>query len=342
MSATGHTRVPWPGHNRPASPTFVRVAGALPAAGAALLSIAAAGCAPVTTGPSASVCAVVLGIAQDGGHPHLGCQQGCCLPARRNPKLAHRVACLGLVDRQAGRWFLIDATPDIVRQVGLLEEVLGEKRGRQQNPVEGILLTHAHIGHYTGLMYLGRESMAARGVAVYATDRMVEFLTNNGPWSLLVSERHIEPMVMSPNNEIALTSNLHVTALPVPHRDEFTDTVAYLVRGPARTLLWLPDIDRWEDWDRRIEQVVASVDLAFLDGTFYDADELPGRDLSDVPHPLVVDTMRRFRGAGFRGNRVFFIHVNHTNPLLRQGSRPLGDLRRRGFDVPTEGSCWDL
>jgi pyrroloquinoline quinone biosynthesis protein B len=131
------------------------------------------------------------------------------------------------------------------------------------------------------------------------------------------------------------SSSWRATALPVPHRDEDADTVAYAVAGPSRKLLWLPDIDKWEKWDQRIEDVLKTVDAAFLDGTFFSADEIPGRSIAEIPHPLVPETVSRLRNVGLAAG-VFFVHLNHTNRLLRDlGS--VRQLREKGFQVAFEG-----
>jgi pyrroloquinoline quinone biosynthesis protein B len=275
--------------------------------------------------------ALVLGIAQDGGVPHIGCRQDLCVAARADPSRRHRVASLGLVDADGAR-FLIDATPDLPSQV---ESLWGsEEPADRQRPLAGILLTHAHVGHYAGLMYLGREALGARGVPVYATPRMCRFLRENGPWSQLVSLGNIELREITPGQEVALSPRLHVTPLAVPHRDEYSDTVAFRVRGPERALLYVPDIDKWERWDRRIEEEVARVDVALLDGTFFEPSEIPGRSLSEIPHPLVGETAARL-GASLRP-RVRFIHLNHTNRLLWEPQR-LDEPSLRGLAVARPG-----
>jgi pyrroloquinoline quinone biosynthesis protein B len=268
--------------------------------------------------------AVVLGIAQDGGVPHLGCRQKLCVDARWDPSKRRLVASLGLVDNRAGKRFVIDATPDFSEQVTRL--------GRLP---DGILLTHAHIGHYLGLAQLGREVVNARRLPVFCTPSMARFLRENLPWSRLVAQENIEIREVEPGAEIALTDSLRVTPLKVPHRDEDSDTVAYVVAGPARRLLWLPDIDKWEKWDRRIEDVVKTVDVAFLDGTFFSADEIPGRSIAEIPHPLVPETVTLL-SIGERSAKVFFVHLNHTNRLLwdRKEARRLLD---KGFGVAAEG-----
>ncbi|HSS45383.1 MAG TPA: MBL fold metallo-hydrolase, partial [Thermoanaerobaculia bacterium] len=280
---------------------------------------------------SSPVEAVVLGIAQDGGVPQAGCRQRLCLEARRDPAKRRLVASIGVIDAAAKMRFAIDATPDFAAQM----ERLG-------GLPDGILLTHAHIGHYLGLAQLGREVLNAKAMPVYCTASMARFLRENRPWSRLVAEENISIREIEPGTEFPLTENLHVTALKVPHRDEDSDTVAYLVRGPQRRLLWLPDIDKWETWDRRIEELAREPRLlAFLDGTFYEADEIPGRSIADIPHPLVPETVERLLKAGRPRARVFFVHLNHTNRLLWDG-RALESLKSRGFSVAREGSRYPL
>jgi pyrroloquinoline quinone biosynthesis protein B len=294
------------------------------------------GSAPAFAAALPPVRAVVLGMAQDGGVPHIGCTQALCVRARRDPARRERVACLGLVDDRAGQRFLIDATPDLPSQLDSLNR--GRTVADPRRPVDGILLTHAHIGHYTGLMYLGREALGARAVPVYATARMAALLRTSGPWSQLVALGQIELREVEPGREIVLTPSLAVTPVRVPHRDELSDTVGYLVRGPGQALLYVPDIDKWEKWDRRVEDEVARVQIALLDGTFLSADELPGRSIAEVPHPTIGETAARLAALS---SRVSFIHLNHTNPLLWDG-RARRDLVRRGFAVAADGEVVSL
>jgi pyrroloquinoline quinone biosynthesis protein B len=286
--------------------------------------------------PSPRARAVVLGVAQDGGVPHIGCTQELCVAARRDPSRRQRVACLGLVD-DAGQRFLIDATPDLPSQIESLNAVAPPREANRRRPVDGILLTHAHMGHYAGLLYLGREALGADGVPVYATPRLCRFLRGNGPWSQLVALGQIVLHEVEPGRPVRLSPALEATALRVPHRDELSDTVAWRVRGPSQSLLYLPDIDKWEKWDRPVEEEVKAVDLAFLDGTFAEAGEIPGRSLAEIPHPLVSETAARLKPRGL-GGRVHLIHLNHTNRLLwdpaaREAAAPLR-VARDGEEFP--------
>ena len=282
---------------------------------------------PAPAGPQA----VVLGIAQDGGVPHLGCRQALCVEARRDPGKHRRVAALGILDPAAGKRFLIDATPDFPDQV----EHLG-------GMPDAILLTHAHVGHYLGLAGLGREVANTRRLPVYCTASMARFLRENRPWSRLVERENIEIRQIEPGKPLALTPQLTVTALKVPHRDEDSDTVAYLVAGPRARLLWLPDIDRWEKWERRLEDFASDAAMTLLlDGTFFSAGEIPGRAIEDIPHPLVPDSVARLSAAGPPAARVLFVHLNHTNRLLWDGAA-VKTLQEKGFDVAREGQNFPL
>jgi pyrroloquinoline quinone biosynthesis protein B len=249
--------------------------------------------------PAASWELIVLGIAQDAGIPHLNCQQGTCAAIRAGKRRAEKVTSLGLVDRASGRAYLFEATPDFVAQVHALTG------GR---PPDGVFLTHAHIGHYTGLMYLGRESIGAKAVPVFATHRMLEYLERNGPWSQLIALGNIERRPLHPDVPLAL-DGVRVTAFRVPHRDEFSDTVGYRIDGPRRSAIFIPDIDRWEKWDRSIRELADAVDLALLDGTFASPSEV-NRNIDEIPHPMMSRTRELLRGTRAQ---LWFIHINHTN-----------------------------
>ena len=279
------------------------------ATAALLLAACATTVPPAPAGPYTEV----LGIAQDGGYPQAGCNRPDCVAAWRDPKLRRRVASLAIVDPQSKQRWIIDATPDFPSQLRTLDE-------SAPGTLDGILLTHAHIGHYLGLAHLGREVLGAKSVRVYAMPRMREFLSNNGPWDQLVRLNNIALQPLEDGREVALNERITVTPLRVPHRDEYSETVGYIVRGPSRAILWLPDIDKWEKWDRPLESVVEQVDVAYLDGTFHDVDELPGRNMSEIPHPFIVETESRLAASPLR-TRVRYIHLNQSNPLLRQ-TRP--------------------
>jgi pyrroloquinoline quinone biosynthesis protein B len=284
---------------------------------------------------------VTLGIAQDGGAPQAGTKEA---PGWSDPRYAHTVACLAIVDPQSGQRWMLDCTPDFPEQLHELDRI-APAQGRKPG-LDGIFLTHAHIGHYTGLMFLGHEVMGARGVPVYAMPKMHAFLSGNGPWDQLVRYGNIELRPLAPDTPVALNERITVEAIPVPHRQEYSEVVGFRISGPERSVLFIPDIDSWEEWDDagvQIEDQIARVDVAYLDATFYSDQELPGRDMSGFPHPFITHSMDRFASlpAGER-TKVRFIHFNHTNPALDPGSDASRAIAGRGFRTARELERVDL
>jgi pyrroloquinoline quinone biosynthesis protein B len=177
---------------------------------------------------------------------------------------------------------------------------------------------------------------------VYVMPKMKEFLENNAPWSQLVSLGNIKLILMEADQPIQLSSNLRVTPLKVPHRDEFSETVGFRIETAEKSLLFIPDIDKWPLWDRDIRAEVARVDVALLDATFYKDGELPNRNMSEIPHPFVAETISLFSSLSEGEKRkVKFIHFNHTNPLIFEGPERK-QVKNLGFGVATEGERIEL
>ncbi len=278
----------------------------------------------------------VLGIAQDGGYPQAGCQRPCCVRARERTEQRRAVAALGIVDPATGDSWLIDATPDFPGQLAALQQAGG-------TTLAGICLTHAHMGHYTGLIYLGKEAMAANKMPVFVMPRMHSFLQEHQPWSTLGTAGYVQWQELVAGRPLVLNDRLQVTPWVVPHRAEFSETVALVISGPSRRVLWVPDIDDWDQGDVALETLLAEVDVAYLDGTFFDADELVGRSLSEIPHPTVAQTLQRLRSlAETERSKVRFVHLNHTNPLLDETSSASQQVEQAGSQVARQGEQQQL
>lgn len=288
---------------------------------------------------------VVLGVAQDGGHPHTACMKECCTTAAADPAKAHLVCCLGLIDPAGDRRFVFDATPDFPEQLRILDEEhpLRAERAKRDLGLDGIFLTHAHIGHYTGLMHVGREVSGAAGVPVYAMPRMFEYLSNNGPWSQLVSLENIELRPLVADTAVELGGGLRVTPVRVPHRDEYSETVAFFIQGPQHRVLFLPDIDKWEKWNRDLLELIREVDRAYVDGSFFADGEIPGRAMSEIPHPFIEETLSLVAELPAEERaKVRFIHLNHTNPALDLESEAAAQVRAAGCGLAIEGERYGL
>ncbi len=282
---------------------------------------------------------VVLGAGQDAGAPQIGNAED------DGPRLLP--SSLALIDRVEGKRYLFDATPAITEQLAMLDAIEPPAEGLG---VDGVFLTHAHVGHYLGLAYFGREAAGASGVPVYTMPRMAEFLRGNGPWSQLVELGNIELLEFGAGDAIqaiALRPDLVVVALPVPHRDEYSETVGFLVMLPDRTFLYLPDIDGWSEWrgpnGQLLQGMLERSDYIFIDATFWDDNELGGRDMSEIPHPRVNETMDLLQGLPSEERaKVHFIHYNHTNPIRDPESGESREVEERGFNVARRGDWFCL
>ncbi len=275
----------------------------------------------------------VLGIAQDGGYPHMGCNKQCCKRSWDDASLRKNVVSLALVDPVSKKWWLFEATPDIKEELHYFQSLT---KGKYNYLPEGIFITHAHIGHYTGLMELGREVMNTKSKPVYTLPKLKAFLENNGPWSQLVKLQNIAIKQLTADSAVQLTNGISVTAFTVPHRDEYSETAGFRIATSRRKYLFIPDINKWEMWDRSIIEQVKSVDIAMVDATCYDSTELSGRN-KVILHPFVTETIERFSAESSDTKRkIYFIHFNHTNPLLWDADKRK-DVRELGFNIAEQG-----
>lgn len=276
---------------------------------------------------------VVLGIAQDAGYPQADCKKSCCKDLWDDRSKRKMVSCLGVRDPATDQAYLFDATPDIKDQLQLLKNA-----DSTQYKLGGIFLTHAHMGHYTGLMQLGREAMGATKIPTYVMPRMKKYLSQNGPWEQLVTLQNIALESLEDGQELEVGGGIKVKPLLVPHRDEYSETVGYFVSGIRNKVLFIPDIDKWSKWDTDILKLIREVDYAFLDGTFFRNGEIWGRDMSQIPHPFISESMDRFEALSKEDKaKVHFIHLNHTNPLLDKESEEYMQFSRSGFKLAEEG-----
>ena len=278
---------------------------------------------------------MVLGTIQDGGSPHIGCNKACCKELFAHPDHRRKVVSLGVIDPINKQTWLFEATPDMPLQTKMLKNTSGFQ---QKEMPDGIFITHAHIGHYTGLMYLGKEALNSRAEPTYAMPRMTSFLTNNAPWSQLINLNNISLKPLQNEQTITLSNTVKVTPILVPHRDELSETVGYRIEGPTKKVLFIPDINKWALWNKNLVQEIKAVDYAFIDGTFYDGDELQTRNIAEVPHPFIIETMQLLAGLPEAEKaKVYFIHFNHTNPVLNPKSVQALTVRKNGFHLAQFG-----
>jgi len=284
---------------------------------------------------------VLIGTAQDGGVPQAGCGCSRCVSALRDPSKALHPACC-LVEGSDGSLHLIEASRALPQQLGIAAISLG--MGNTIVP-DTVTITHAHLGHIDGLGQFGKEVMGSSGTRLIASKSVIDFIRKRGMISPFKVNDVESSVPFSPSEKCGFQFEF----IPIPHRDEFSDTHAIKVIGPVSSLLFLPDHDDWvetldmvgqssiREWLKSLE-----IDFALIDGTFWSEDELGGRDMSQIPHPPISDTIGRLGRKEDGDPEVIFFHLNHTNPVIDPGSDECRELTSLGWSVGEQGTAFVL
>ena len=281
---------------------------------------------------------MVLGTVQDGGFPQAGCFKRCCQSISNESK--RFVSSVSIIDKETNSCWLVDITPDFKEQIKLVKDFLLIDGSPS---IKGIFLTHSHIGHYIGLLDLGVEVMNLKNIPIYVMPKMKSFLENNAPFNFLIESGNIIINQITDNELIGLSSGVSISPFLVPHRNELSETVGYQIKSNAKSIIYIPDIDAWDIWDDNIVDVVRKNNLLFLDGTFYDKNEIPNRDISKVPHPYVSESVKIFSKLDHLDKqKIFFTHLNHTNPLLNKQSPQIKKLIDNGYQIAKEKQIFSI
>jgi pyrroloquinoline quinone biosynthesis protein B len=282
---------------------------------------------------------ILLGVTQDAGYPQIACQKSCCKDVWNDLSIRKYPVSMAVTDTQNGKWYLIDATPDMKYQISLFNQITNYEYPYMP---EAIIITHAHIGHYTGLMDLGKEAMNAKNLKIYGSKKFTSFISKNGPWEQLVKSGNIDLRIFT-EKEFSIAENISISPLKVPHRDEYSDTYSFVIKGKNGKALYIPDIDKWNLWKHKITDLIEDVDVAFIDATFYSGEELNARrNISEIPHPFVIESMNLFTNQSktFK-NKIHFIHLNHTNPLLRNSKQKM-EVEAQGYNIGVQGKVYSF
>ncbi|MGV3464027.1 MAG: MBL fold metallo-hydrolase [Heyndrickxia sp.] len=276
----------------------------------------------------------IMGSAQDAGVPHPNCFCENCMRAMENDRFRRFAASLAIILPNAKEWHMIDATPDMREQMASIQM----KYQMQKQLMNSIFLTHAHIGHYPGLMFLGREAIGAKGTPVYCGGKMKQLLETHAPWKQLVGLKNINPIEITQDEPNKLSSVVEITPVEVPHRNEFSETFGFWIKGPSRKLLYIPDIDRWDEWEQDIYEMAKEADICLLDGTFYSIKEIEqmGRNYKEIPHPVMTETMERLQNL-VEDTAIYFTHFNHSNPVIDSENPTFKEVKNNGFHIAYDG-----
>ncbi len=277
----------------------------------------------------------VLGIAQDGGYPQVGCKEECCKKAWENDDIKCYPSSIALIDTKKKQYWLFDITPDIKFQIRMLDQF--------DSSLAGVFITHAHIGHYMGLINLGLEVMNLKNIPIYLMPRMMKFIENNPMLNQLILSENIRLVSINSDKEFIVNNNIMIKAFDVPHRNELSETVGFKIKGKKKSVIYLPDIDSWDNWHENLLDLIESNDLLFLDGTFYNKNEIKFRDISKIPHPEIKDTMQRLLLLDENTKRkIHFIHLNHTNDAIRKNSKSHDIIVEKGFSVARQKQTFNI
>ncbi len=272
----------------------------------------------------------LLGIAQDGGRPQPLCQKPCCANVGLDERAFPTSIGVKLGDMST---HLFDATRNLGDQLNIWQE----------NLPAHVWLTHAHFGHVDGLGLFGRETIGAKGIMLHVSQKMKQLIQTTPQWALMLEQGVFSLEVFTTGEEIFFDSE-SIIPLLVPHRDELSDMHAFIIRGKEKSLLYLPDHDTWEEtlslyhcklireWLEKFD-----IDTAFIDGTFWSHHELSERPQEDVPHPPVSQTIAHL-GTRLPGDPdLYFIHLNHTNPLYDGSSSAYKTVKAMGWKIGIQG-----
>ncbi|MGL4254149.1 MAG: MBL fold metallo-hydrolase [Fusobacteriaceae bacterium] len=281
-----------------------------------------------------------LGTAQDAGIPQVGCRCKMCSSIKKGERERRLPVSLGVYHEETGKKYMFEATPAFTDQYERLQEFDCENER-----LDGIFLTHAHIGHYTGLFYLGKEALNTKKVKVYVSEKMKRFLEKNAPWDQLIKRGNIVCEVFQDRVPLEIASNFHVIPIEFPHRNEYADTFGFLIKG-TKKLLFLPDLDSWKGIEDKVNGILEECEYAVIDATFYSKNEIGkerGRDYSEIPHPSIEETVKAMEeGVLERKNcRIIFSHFNHTNSVLSE-NKLREDLEHKNYIISQENQILEL
>lgn len=277
----------------------------------------------------------VLGTAQDGGYPQIGCNDVCCSLAWKDPDLKKYPSSLAVVDESQSKYWIFDITPEVKSQLHLLNSF--------ECSLSGIFITHAHIGHYMGLINLGLEVMNLKQIPVYVMPRMRDFIMDNTLLNQLVENNNINLISLEADQEVHINNLLSIKPFNVPHRNELSETVGYKIIGKDKTAIYLPDIDSWKNFENKLFSLIETNDILYIDGTFYDKTEISSRDISKIPHPEIKETIKMLSHLSPADRKkIHFIHFNHTNDAIRCKSKIYELILDNGFSISQENQQFIL
>tara|TARA_Y100000589_G_scaffold37950_1_gene31738 strand:+ start:20984 stop:21829 length:846 start_codon:yes stop_codon:yes gene_type:complete len=277
---------------------------------------------------------VLLGIAQDGGRPQPGCSKPCCIGL--SPAEHSYPTSLGIIEQN--KLHIIDVTRHLGDQLQYLDNRIPSD----------VWLTHAHFGHVDGLGLFGRETINARGINLHVSQQMIELIELTPHWKIML-DQGVFVVNEIRDSQPKESDEFTMVPLQVPHRNELSDMHAFVLRGPNKSLLYLPDHDTWNETlsmhnAETIRQFLSdlAIDIALIDGTFWSNNELKSRSQDVVPHPPIKQTLEMLGYKQQGDPDIFFFHLNHTNPVYDEWSEEHTQVVEMGWKIGKQGMKFKL
>lgn len=298
----------------------------------------------------------ILGTAAGGGLPQWNCRCRYCEAARRGLIPARTQASLAFT--AGGRWYLVNATPDVTTHLAATPD-LHPRSGVRATPFAAVLLTDAELDHTLGLLHL-REGA---GWAVHAPAGILHLLTRGVDVQRILGPYHGTQLLPAPEGDALVLGRgddaVHVTWLPtggdLPLYASAASATDASAAGPAdaavyalvlrheasgRSVVYAPGVAHLTE---ALDAACRAATVVYFDGTFWTGDEMPNlsgnpRNAADMGHwPVAgVDGSAAYLATLAASHRRF-VHVNNTNPLLDPTSPQRNHLRALGLDVADDG-----
>jgi pyrroloquinoline quinone biosynthesis protein B len=301
----------------------------------------------------------VIGSAAGGGLPQWNCNGRNSAGVRKGVAgLRARTQASVAVSANGSDWVLLNASPDLRQQINETPELQpASDKGPRNSPIKAVVLTNGDVDAIAGLLTL-RE---AQPLTIYGSQRVLDVLASNSIFDVLdaslVARR---PMTLGrpfavegPGGPVGL----EVEAFPVPGKvalyledaeagegfgTQEGDTVGLKVMesGSGRHFFFIPGCSRLDDATR---ERLKGAPLLFFDGTLYTNDEMivqglmnkTGDRIGHMNMSGANGTMETFRDLGVK--RKIFIHINNSNPALREDSAERAAIEASGWEVAYDG-----
>ena len=301
----------------------------------------------------------ILGSAAGGGCPQINCNCRNCAGARSSEAgLTPRTQSSVAVSRDGQTWVLFNASPDVRQQIGAAPQLAPRRQATsRESPIKAVILTNGDVDHIAGLLSL-REGFA---FSLYGSRRVLGTLAANSIFNVL--DAGLVPRVQLEVGQTAELTNagvglgLTVEAFPVPGKIALYlenpadgqalgtrdgDTIGLKIADPSSgaAFFYIPGC---AGMDATLAAQLRGAQLVLFDGTLYSDDEMIAQGLSSKTGKRMGHiSMSGADGAMAALGRLdiqrrVFVHINNSNPVLREDSPERAEVQKAGWEIAFDG-----